>query len=376
MGEERCKQTLEGALKEAYDCTHRLLFSRFCPKVWVIISLLGLITGASWTLLSSPFPSPGFLALEPSAPTEDHSQCAWSDHCLVTGEPKQTTEPQNEITLQTLITANLIGAILVGSIFMAYIASRLTFVFLEIVASAQQSLQIKKPWKRYKTQGNSLFLWSFVFLLALVPVFACLFYGIYLTGAEQELLGVGLILGTSLMLAGVITCYLLIVDFCFPIMAIDDVGLPRSVLTLVKIIAKAPLKFLMYLPLAIIVGIFISVAYYIACLIPIAATILVGYATLIPLEVILGISSANLDFLYSIVVFVVVAPTVLAIITLTVPGIVYYRAFSLKYLGYMDQNYIWESYQEETPTQKESLPPALPNETLPPPLPSLKSKES
>jgi hypothetical protein len=63
-----------------------------------------------------------------------------------------------------------IGLIFVITIFVTWLSSRGKFMFLDNVV--YNRAQVVKPWHEFRSQGNSLFLWRFIFGIACFAVFA------------------------------------------------------------------------------------------------------------------------------------------------------------------------------------------------------------
>ena len=69
----------------------------------------------------------------------------------------------------------IVGAVLVGiaiAVVLLWVSARGQFVYLDDVAHERPA--IKEPWRRHAALGDSLFLWSLVFGLAVVAVFGLL----------------------------------------------------------------------------------------------------------------------------------------------------------------------------------------------------------
>jgi hypothetical protein len=138
---------------------------------------------------------------------------------------------------------------------------------------------------------------------------------------------------------------LLIADLCLPIMAIGKIGLAKAVAIAIKSIINAPVRFLLYLPIATVIGLFIATAFYIACIPVLFFTYFAGYAILMPLGLVLG--DGPLYIVISLLISAgILIPTSIAVLLLTVAPIVYYRAFALHYLEYINPNLVWGKEQK------------------------------
>lgn len=350
---------LEQCLKKGHDTTYEILFKHFSLKLWLKIALLGLICGASWSVLLSPLPTPwgweeNFYSFgnteyqESQKVQEDHSACIGSEYCVVTGEKKsETGENENEFpkledstrTILGILILSIVGLFLTvpGLIFL-WVSSQSSFVFLSLVGN--KKLEVIKSFKEFKTQGNSLFLWGLLFLFLYSVPIATLAWGFCI--AQGEGYGIVAIIFGLLSILVLTILMLLLSDLCLPIMAIRKLGLGKAITTAIKSVINAPLKFLLYLPIAIVIGLFISTAFYIACIPILFFAYFAGYATIMPLGLILG--DGLLYMIISLLISgAILTPTFIIILLLTVPPMIFYRAFSLHYLEYINPDLSWKN---------------------------------
>jgi hypothetical protein len=259
-----------------------------------------------------------------------------------TGEnPNDTPISKLENTTNTIlgiIILSILGLFLavIGIIFL-WISAQAYFVFLSLIGN--KKLEVIKAFKEFKSQGNSVFLWGFLFIILYSIPIGALTWGFCVAEGGSYAL-VAIIFG----LIGILTLtilMLLIADLCLPIMAIKKVGLAKAMAIAIKSIINAPLRFLLYLPIATVIGLFISAAFYIACIPILFFSYFAGYATITPLGLVLG--DGPLYIVISLLISAgILIPTFITILLLTVIPITYYRAFSLHYLGYINPDLIWE----------------------------------
>ena len=145
-------------------------------------------------------------------------------------------------------------ALLVLGVLILWLSSRASFMFLDNVV--RDKAEIAGPWRRFKTLGNSLFLWRLVFVLIglfltlLLSVFffisASHFYG------DQSDFGIplGLAIGTGLafFLLLIIIAYISLVlrDFVVPVMYKNNIGAVPAWRHFLSLFGKHPLPFILY----------------------------------------------------------------------------------------------------------------------------------
>jgi len=125
----------------------------------------------------------------------------------------------------TLIMVGLILVILLIIVF-TWLSSRGKFMFLDNVVHNQA--QISKPWHEFKVQGDSLFIWTLVFVLVVLTVFISYLVNCYTylydlytaVGDEHAFLAplIWMIIGLLVLIMLVVFIDLLLTDFIVPIM--------------------------------------------------------------------------------------------------------------------------------------------------------------
>jgi hypothetical protein len=135
-----------------------------------------------------------------------------------------------------------------------WLSSRGKFMFLDNVV--HNSAEIAKPWREYRKEGDSLFLWRLVFGLVAVAVFIA-FAVFFFVGARELyevgwgrglpvllLVGLGLTFLLLLILIGYISLFLN--DFVVPIMAKDRVPTVAAWRRFLRLLGRHPFHFLLY----------------------------------------------------------------------------------------------------------------------------------
>jgi hypothetical protein len=144
-------------------------------------------------------------------------------------------------------------AIAVG-ITLLWLSSRAKFMFLDNVV--HNSAEIAKPWREFRKEGDSLFLWRLVFGLVAIVIFAAfaVFFfvgarGLYEAGLGRGLpvlflVGLGLTFLVLLIIIGYISLFLN--DFVVPIMARDRLPAVAAWRRFLPLLGHQPFHFVLY----------------------------------------------------------------------------------------------------------------------------------
>lgn len=135
-----------------------------------------------------------------------------------------------------------------------WLSSRGNFMFLDNVA--RDKAEIAKPWRRYKTEGNSLFLWRLCFGLICFTLFLMFFTFFFTTGAliyrESHyrhipvpfLVGMGLLFFFMLIIIGYISMFL--TSFVVPIMYKNNIKTTQAWRRFLSLFGKHSFHFILF----------------------------------------------------------------------------------------------------------------------------------
>jgi hypothetical protein len=176
-----------------------------------------------------------------------------------------------------IASAAAIGIVLVVVfIVLLWVSSRGKFIFLDNVVSERPG--IVEPWKRFKRQGNSLFIWSLLFGLACLALFAVIALpfivalralwseGAFHWAALGGLVGLVAMLVPIMIVLAFISLYLS--DFVVPIMYKHDLSASAAWGRFLALFRQHPGSFVLY-------GLFVFVLWLVAIL----AMMVVGFST-------------------------------------------------------------------------------------------------
>lgn len=268
----------------------------------------------------------------------------------------QPLSPEQRRFVITLVII-LVAAVVALIIFLMWLGARFSFVFLEDVVKNDAS--IKAPFKANRDSGNSYFLFNFSAMSLILVLFAGIVYlgGISLVKADvfaktvtnikqvMEILLMALpylIMLTVLFLtAGVI--FLIASNFVVVVMFKDRINVTRAWAKVWGLLRKNIMNFILYLLLRIglyigagIIYFLVSIVSIIAVMIPLGLTGLLLYfiSKAIPAGFLVG---------YWAAIGVIATPVILfllyCLIGLYLPFAVFFRAFSVRFLGKLDPQY-------------------------------------
>ncbi len=159
------------------------------------------------------------------------------------------------------------------SIAFAWLHARGRFIFLDNVLRNRAA--IAEPWKKYRTQGNSLFLWNlalgfiglFIFLLGAV-VCAPMIVPMFRSG-EMAGLGIfGIVLASFLFLVFAVVMgfiEMLVNDFVVPIMLRHDLRIREAWSRFGVILGSAFGSFVLYALMRMLIGLVVGTVIMLAC---------------------------------------------------------------------------------------------------------------
>ncbi len=208
------------------------------------------------------------------------------------------------------IAIGLIVVVLIAvAITFTWLSSRGNFMFLDNVA--QDKAEIAKPWKQYKTEGNSLFLWRLVFGLICFTLFIMFFVFFFSTGAfiyrenlyrhvpVPFLVGMGLLFFFMLIIIGYISMFLK--SFVVPIMYKNHIKTTQAWSRFLSLFGKHAFHFILFgifvFLLTIMFVLLIIVAGLLTCCIGIILLIIPYIGTVVSLPVWYTLRAFSLEYL-------------------------------------------------------------------------------
>jgi len=156
----------------------------------------------------------------------------------------------------------LVLLLLAVAIVFTWLRSRGAFMFLHCVA--RNRAEIAEPWKQFRAEANSLFVFRMVvwlvWLAVFLPLLAAVCYRLYVmfrrgawdSAATWNLVGLGLVFLGAALLFGVVGK--LTNDFVVPIMALRRSTCLAGWAEFGRLLAAHPLRFFLYLLFQIVIG--------------------------------------------------------------------------------------------------------------------------
>ena len=161
-----------------------------------------------------------------------------------------------------LIIVGLVFLIIVISIIM-WVSSRGKFMFLHNVV--HDSSEISNPWHEYRKEGNSLFIWEFIYGWVAFAVFALLLIYFFITAKSlyySDLPGIAIFWSIALMILMLIAYFIIFgyislftKDFVIPIMYKYRIGVIRGWIKFLSLFARYFFSFIVYGLFIFILGI-------------------------------------------------------------------------------------------------------------------------
>jgi len=192
---------------------------------------------------------------------------------------------------------------------LTWLSSRGTFMFLDNVV--QNKAEIANPWKQYKTEGNSLFLWRLGFgliclmmFVALAVVFFTIASQLYADSYDPQIpipliAGLGLLFLLLIIILAYISLFLK--DFVAPIMYKHRITATRAWGRFLPLLKQYPFHFIVYgifvLVLTLLVVIGIVLAAVMTCCVGFLVLVIPYIGTVVTLPAWYTFRSFSLEFL-------------------------------------------------------------------------------
>ncbi len=190
-----------------------------------------------------------------------------------------------------------------------WLSSRGMFMFLDNVA--QDKAEFVKPWKQYKTEGNSLFLWRLVFGLICITLFIMFFGFLFTIGAliyreslyrhvpVSFLVVMGLLFFFMIIIIGYISMFL--ESFVVPIMYKNKIKTTQAWSRFLSLFGQHPFHFILFgifaFLLTIMFVLLIVVAGILTCCIGLLLLIIPYIGTVVSLPVWYTLRAFSLEYL-------------------------------------------------------------------------------
>ena len=199
--------------------------------------------------------------------------------------------------------------LIILGITLIWLSSRGTFMFLDNVV--HDRAEIAKPWKRYRTEGNSLFLWRLCFALICIGLFTSYIIFFFTTAyhlykdSYNEAVPVFLIVVMSFLFiltavfVGFISMFLN--NFVVPIMYKKNIKTTQAWSRFLSLLKRYPFHFILYglilFLLAILSVIAVAVAGLLTCCVGFLLLIIPYIGTVITLPIWYTFRAFSLEFL-------------------------------------------------------------------------------
>ncbi len=146
------------------------------------------------------------------------------------------------------------AVVIVIVLLLLWLSSRGKFMFLDNVV--HNRAEIAKPWRQFRREGDSLFLWRLVFSFFILAIFVGLAVFFFITASRLYaagfshrvpvpfLMGMGLVFLLLITIIGFISLFLN--DFVVPLMYKNNITATQGWSRLLSLLGRYPLHFILY----------------------------------------------------------------------------------------------------------------------------------
>jgi hypothetical protein len=283
-------------LSNAISRTRKDLFNPFDIRKWFVVGFTAFLAGLTEFGVSGP---PGY---------------SWRNRSHIGIEdilyfPQRAWEwLANHPGYAMLVAIALVVVFAVGAV-LTWLSSRGKFMFLDNVVQCRA--EVVKPWYEYRSEGNSLFFWIFLFGFAAVAVSVTFIYycflnlqAVYQSGRDLRVLIIpALLAGLGffvITLAGAFI-HLLLRDFVVPIMYRDRVSASAAIQKFLPLLLSEFVYFVGYglfrLCLVILVGIVVVIAGLATCCVGFIILAIPYIGTVLLLPISYALRSFSVEFI-------------------------------------------------------------------------------
>ncbi|KPK98305.1 MAG: hypothetical protein AMJ95_04915 [Omnitrophica WOR_2 bacterium SM23_72] len=349
-------------ISASVEWTTTLLFRPFNPKKWLILTFIALmagsISGFGGNYLAGDTGRQEGVEVAQAIELVDALQEDSPGDSL--SAALESLNKPSTVTLFMVIIPLLLGLFLV----IMWLSSRFAFIFLESVVENDASIRV--PFRENKILGNSLFKFSLVASAAFLSFSGIMIVGYFFTLSKMGVLRksmetvIGKVILVSVpfalaflsLLLIAILIYLIVHDFVLVAMFKDKIKISQALPRIIALMKAQPVLMVKYVLIKAGLGICSAVISYIVSFIAIIGLIL-------PVGLVIGIFymlyrllPAVLHLPYTILMYALGLPVaaflLYAMLCLYLPFAVFFRTFSLKFLGQVDPQYNLFCYAPKT----------------------------
>lgn len=355
-------------IEAAIEWTATVLFRPFNPKKWFILSfaalMAGFLAGGSFNFSSHNY----------ERNENKHSCSLRNSNILFSSADSRQSDAsaffkdfiEQMLKIKKSVLIPIIGIavfVLLGFfVLMSWLSSRFAFIFLEDVVKNDAS--IRPPFRENKELGESLFSFTLVFTLIILALFAgfifmllnCLgrlgvFNKVITAGFKQifwTVLPFALIFIFLILIAAVVS--LVVRHFITVIMFRDRIRIMQAWPKFFSILTSHKQDFVVYLFIAMGLGIFTSLASFLLYLSAFFGLLFPAGILTLAFYLLHLIIPQAFQLSYFIIIAVVFSPAALfvlySLLCLNLPFAVFFRTLSVKFIAALDQHYNLFRYKE------------------------------
>jgi hypothetical protein len=378
---------IESVFAKAFNRTILLLFKPFSLKKWLLLGLIGFLAGfaASGTIPTGPsgnvsIPAPNntpiannknnatTLTNEPTLEQVlDSLQSQPTPPAPYLKEAKHP-DPPFDTRVALLIGLFLFLIFLPFWLIFAWLNGRFSFIFIHSIVN--NTFSIRSPWNEFRQEGNSIFKLNVLLLILglglLFTFLGILYYCIPSSWSLRDMhwgpvIGVALFLFLLWFLGFV--GYHYVAQFVVPIMYSRKIKFLQAFYEFWRVFKSNLGSFLLYLPLAILLGIVCSIFLFVVTMLLGLLLLIVGLIVFLLPILVVGTSSFYIAYCVLMgIIFIFLF--FLMVLLAAAPVSVFYRSFTLAYLEKIDNQYLFYRHDNFVdPLPFETNPPSVP---LPP----------
>jgi hypothetical protein len=349
-------------ISASFEWTRAVLFRPFSPKKWLILTFIAFLAGS----LSGG--NSNFNLREPDRRHKEASAAEqYGNNSLQFAKitsPEQRAAPKKQakdffdgsvsgITIFVVILGVAAGIVLF--LLLLWLCARFPFIFLDDVIKNDAS--IAAPFRSNKILGNSLFKFNLAFILIFICIVALIallgFMSLSGIGAFNKNASVGFFKILSALLPAIILFISVIIivaifgmiisDFVIVVMFKDKIKITAAIKKVFSVLAVNKLNLFMYTLIKVSLAIVCSIIYGLVTFMTVMSLLFPAGVTAVIFYFVFKTLPHGAQPVFKVIGVLIVVPIVLflwyCLMAMYLPFAVFFRTFSIKFLGRLDSRY-------------------------------------
>ncbi|MDD4182470.1 MAG: hypothetical protein PHT53_01410 [Candidatus Omnitrophica bacterium] len=349
-------------ISASLEWTAAVLFRPFSPKKWLILTFIAFLAGAIAGGNSNLNLQERDNRTREASAARQYEQKSFQTAKISSPEQKSISKKEIENLFKKSVTGPVIFIIILAVIagivlfiVLSWLCSRFYFIFLEDVTKNDASIVV--PFKNNRVIGNSFFKFNLIFILLLICIVALIVFLGFISLSNIGAFSKDASLGFWKILSAILPAILLFVfvvivcaliglimnDFVTIVMFKDKIKIIPAIKKVFSTLVLNKLNFVLYVLIKIGLAISSSIIYSIASFVAVMSLIFPAAIVASVFYFIFKVIPKNMQSIFMVVVVLAAIPVILflwyCLVCMYLPFAVFFRTFSIKFFGRLNDRY-------------------------------------